>query len=467
MAKYGISQGQSHPVPPTQSNRTASWTAKPPIPAHRYPASQHINNPMDYSYGAPNAVLCQTPDGVTGYMIWHGDPNAFPTSAHIHYEIGPVYPKSCPSKSNVGWGPLPPPTPDSGVISTQGFVPHHDFSYPAARYQSRPGSQDSITSVPGRDVPRVMPMPSAGGIDLLNFGQWQGNAVPAPGPGQVATATQTGECQFIGQRPVVETTARAMDLLTQPMTPQDPSYILSGKQSKWNLEEWSSGETTVFNGGVNFLDLCDETVADQSKSPNVFENNGGVWSSREATMSLDPSLLMLSSSIASPDRYQKRAAKPGPPIKRFLAMNNNVQSRKKRHTMDGIAESQIPGCASGAIGSPVTSETISNPENNAAGWVVKVAQGTAKLKRNTIKVDSPNPFPSSPNWEKEMNSLFDFDGASLCWIDEPFWKNEDPAQTGQHGCPGHPMKIFRGTKKAPFSLNPWVDDELHIPLCGI
>lgn len=81
MAQY--SSGVGPPIPPTQSinenaqlvNNSADWNGGPL--ASPYPTAQHINNLTD-SNAAPQAVLCQTADGVTGYVIWHGVPEAFP-----------------------------------------------------------------------------------------------------------------------------------------------------------------------------------------------------------------------------------------------------------------------------------------------------------------------------------------------------------------------------------------------------
>lgn len=400
-------------------------------------------------------------------MIWHGDPNAFPTVAQIHYGTGPIYPTSCPPQS-VGWGPMPPPTPDSALISTQGFVPRQDASFPIVQYQPKPGAQDGVPSLPKRDVPRVMPMPRAGEIDLLKLGQWQGQAVQVSVPDPGATVTQTGTPQIIDPRPVVESTVHAIDLLTQPMTSQEPSYVLSGEGQKCNVSDRSIEAATIIDDEASSLDLFKDIVKDRSKSPNVSENNVATSTSKEATKPLEPSPLILSSSIASPDRKTKKAAKPRTSVRRFLATTNNGQPRKKLLKMDGTAKSAAPSCTSRAIRSPAISETIINPEDNvSAGSLAEVPRRSAMPEEDTDEVDYLQPLPSSPNWEAEMNSLFEFDGASLGWKNEAFWKKEDSAQTGQHGCPGHPMKVFRGTRKLPFCLDPWVDDELKMPLWGL
>lgn len=467
MAQYGISQGHGHPVPPAQNNGLAPWTSEPPTPAH-YPASQHINNPNGYSYGAPNAVLCQTPEGVTGFMIWHGDPNAFPAVAQIQYGNGSIYPTSYPSQA-AGWGPMPPPTPDSALISTQGFLPRHDPSFPVIQYQPKLGKQDGVSVLPKRNVPRVMPIPSAGEIDLLKLGEWheQALAVPVPVPEPEATVTQTGETQTIEPRPVVESTVRAIDLLTQPMTCEEPSYILSGEGQEGTVSDGSIEETAITDVEAISVDISEETVENQSKSPNILEDNGGSSTGREPTKSLEPSPLILSSSLVSPERKQPKTAKPRTPVKRLLAINN-VQRRKKRPTRDGTSKPPTSSYAPGTVRLPATSGTTINLEDNVrVRPEVEVPWGSATPKETTEEAHHSSLFPSSPNWEAEMNSLFDFSGASLAWTNQPFWKDEDPAQTGQHGCPGHAIKVFRGSEKAPFSLDPWVDDELKMPLWAV
>lgn len=469
MAGCGTGQGHGHPVPPAQNNGFPPWGSQPPTSA-QYPASQHINNPNDYSYGgAPNAVLCQTSDGVTGFMIWHGDPNAFPAVAQIQYSNGPVYPASCPPQST-DWGSMLPPTPDSALISTQGFVPRHDPSLPVAQYQPKPGARDGIPPVPTWDVPRVMPMPSAGEIDLLNLGQWQGQAVPGPGPlpvpglGLGNTAVELRERQMIEPRSVVESTVHTMDLLTQPMTSHEPSYILTGNGQKRNIWEGSIEEITIDDDEVGSPDIFDEISKDQSKSPNIPENDGGSSTSKEATTSLEPSPLILSSSIGSPARRRKNVAKPSTPVKRFLATSNNVQPRKKRPAMDGAVRFPTSSYVPGAVRLPVISETIIDLEDYAAGTVVELPQGSTMPEGDTEDVDYSRFLSLSPKWEAEMDCVFDFDGASLGWKNDPFWENEDPAQTGEQSCPRHPMMVFRGTEKAPFNLDAWVDDELEMSL---
>ena len=399
-------------------------------------------------------------------MIWHGDPNAFPDVAQIHYGNGPVYPSSYPPQS-MAWGPMPPPTPDSSLISTQGFVPSHDPSFPVAQYQPRPATQDGEFSIPGKDVPRVMPTPISREIDLLKLGQWQGQAVPVPLPGPGAPANGTGKDQVIETRPVVESTVRALDLLTQPMTSPEPSYILSGKGQELDISEESTEEASIVDDIATHSSIFDEIVKDQSKSSDISESNEGSSTSRGATNSLEPSPLIFSSFIASTDRNRKKIAKGRTPVKRFLAATKTVQTQKKRPRKDGTTKPPNPSCTAGAIRSSATSMAIINLENDTAGSVGQATQGSTPPNGDPEEVDYLRPLPSSPNWEAEMNGLFDFDGASLCWRDESFWENEDPGQTGQHGCPGHPMKIFRGTIRAPFSLDPWVDDELLIPLWAI
>lgn len=365
-----------------------------------------------------------------------------------------------------------PPTPESALISTQGFVPRHDPSLPVAQYQPKPGARDGIPPVPLWDEPRVMPMQSAGEIDLLNFGQWQGQAVPGPGPvpgpGLGITAVETRERRMIEPRPVVDSTMHTMDLLTQPMTSHEPSYIHTGKGQKRNIWEGSIEEITIDDDEVGSPDIFDEIFKDQSKSPNITENDGGSsTSSKEATTSLEPSPLILSSSIASPVRRRKNVAKPSTPVKRLLATSNTVQSRKKRPATDGAVRFPTPSYVPGAVRLPVISETIIDLEDNAGGTIVELPLGSMTLEGNAEEVDYSKLFPLSPKWEAEMDSFFDFDGASLSWKNDPFWENEDAAQTGEQGCPRHPMMVFRGTKKAPFNLDAWVDDELEMPLWSL
>lgn len=367
-----------------------------------------------------------------------------------------------------------PPTPESALISTQGFVPRHDPSLPVAQYQPKPGARDGIPPVPLWDEPRVMPMQSAGEIDLLNFGQWQGQAVPAPVPVPVPVleiiAVETRERRMIEPRPVVESTMHTMDLLTQPMTSHEPSYIHSGKGQKRNIWEGSIEEISIDDDELGSPDIFDEIFKDQSKSPNITENDGGssTSGSKEATTSLEPSPLILRSSIASPVRRRKNVAKPSTPVKRFLATSNTVQSRKKRPATDGAVRFPTPSYVPGAVRLPVVSETITDLEDYAAGSVVELPQGLTMPEGYTEEVvDYSSFFSVSPKWEAEMDSVFDFDGASLSWKNDPFWDNEDSAQTREHGCSRHPMMVFKGTKKAPFDLDAWVDDELEMSLWSV
>ena len=343
---------------------------------------------------------------------------------------------------------MPASPPNSGLIPTQGFITQMDPALLSAPHQPGIVAQGMVPSAARADVPRVMPVPSPGQIDLLNYGQWQGQAVRQP----ETTATQTAKSQIIEPQPVSGSNIRAINLLTQAHAAKEPSYILSGKGQKRKIEE-----VTTINDECKALDVSGETHESSA--------------SKEATSSPETSPPILSSSVTSPDRNNKKSVTPKTPVKRVLATTCDVQPHKKRRTMDAEAKSSVaasPASTSASkVGkSPAIPRAIIIEDKQTTNAIEKELPGSATPKAKIDDAELPEALNFTTDFmlDEEMNKFFDFDETSVNWNDQPFWINEDTTQTGEHGYPDHPLNRFRQAEELNFSLNPWEDTETEMPL---
>jgi len=427
MAQY--SSGVGPPIPPTQSinenaqlvNNSADWNGGPL--ASPYPTAQHINNLTD-SNAAPQAVLCQTADGVTGYVIWHGVPEAFPHS---------IYPASHPPPG-MAFTPMQTPTPDRRGLPAQhlqGFTPQFDPRFISAQYPTGSGTHDGGFSALGKEMPRVVPMPSAEELRSMSSGQWSGQLVATPGTPCMQ--------KIIHPRPVSGANIRAINLLTQPQPSNEPSYVLGGTERKRK------------NGEVTFVD-------DVFKFRDIPGNPQESSTSREDTIPLGSSPPVPIYSVASPNDIIKKSEEKKTPVKRSIAATYNVRPRKKGRMIDAAAKHPASDTTSSALGSPSASATIIKARKEHVDPPEEMSQRSTSPEGDTIDKEFMRFKQMMTN--AGMDEFFDFDLASNGWQEEPFWINEDPTQTSEHG---HPLTRFRRREDLSFNLNPWEDDELPMP----
>ncbi|KAI9880198.1 MAG: hypothetical protein M1830_004784 [Pleopsidium flavum] len=430
MAQY--SPGFSSPVPPTQNannkaqlvDSCADWNGIPS--ATPYPTTQDINN-LSGSTAAPQAVLCQTADGVTGYVIWHGAPEAFPQS---------IYPASQPPQG-MAFTPMRTPTPDRRRRSAQrpqSFIAQSDPRFGSAHFPVGTEGHDGGSVASRKDMPRVVPMPSAEELRSMCAGQRLGQLGATSG----TPAAQTGPNKIIHPRPISGADIRAINLLTQPRTSREPSYVLGGTENKPKNWEFA-------------------IVDDDFSIRDIFQDPAESSTSREDT-TLDSSPPVPIYSVATTSETKKSPEEKKTPVKRSIAATCNVRPRKKGRMIDAATTHPASDNSASALGSPSASVTIIN----ARKGYVDPQEGTTQRSTSAEGDALDKEFMQFKQMMMDagMDDVFDCDLASDGWQEEPFWINEDPTQTSEQG---HLLTRFRKLEDLSFNLNPWDDDELPMP----